>query len=129
MLRPVYEAQPGTEPPIPEGTTAFDWSARLSIDAIRSHCKLDDVPGVTDEQLALYRAAAIEAAEKYTGLSLAGQRTVTEPIQGPAHPKPGKMSYKFTLKYPVADGMVYLYGGSHPNDNRVREGHIGPYHF
>jgi hypothetical protein len=87
-------------------TIAFDWIARLSIEAIRSHTKTDDIPGVTEQQLILYRAAAIEAAERYTGLLLAGSRTITEPIQGPRHPKPGKFTYRHDLKYPSADGYV-----------------------
>ena len=81
MLKFVPQSPSNTEPPLQEGeTAAFDWSTRLSLDVIRSHTKTDDIPGVTDEQLALYRAAAIEAAERYTGLLLAGQRTITEPI-------------------------------------------------
>ena len=47
MLRTAPHSPPRMEPPIPEGaTTAFDWSSRLSIDAIRSHTKTDDVIGV-----------------------------------------------------------------------------------
>ena len=54
--------EPTTEPPFPANeTTVFDWSGMLSIDAIRSHTKTD-LPGVTDEQLKSYRAAATEAA-------------------------------------------------------------------
>jgi hypothetical protein len=92
MLRTVVPPEQSSTPPIPEGpATVFDWSARLSIEAVRQHCKLDDTPGVADGQLILYRAAAIEAAERYTGLLLAGQRTVTEPIQGPSRPRPGTL--------------------------------------
>ena len=98
---------------------SFDWSARLSLEAIRVHTKTDDVPGVTDDQLLLYRGAAIEAAERYTGLLLAGQKTVTEPIEGPARVRPGQEFYRVRLKYPVADGLVYLYGGWTAEDNRA----------
>ena len=117
MLNPV--PYPGlNEPPFPIGDTmSFDWDARLSMDMIRNHTKTDDVPGVTDAQLKLYRNAAIESAEMYTGLLLSGQKTVTEPIEGPSNLKFGKMTYRVRLKYPVADGYVYLYGGTHPNDN------------
>jgi hypothetical protein len=103
----------------PDEVTKFNWSDRLSIDAIRAHTKTDDIPGVTDEQLELYRQASLEAAEMFTGLLLAGQRTVIEPIEGPSSPKPGRMYYLHTLQYPVADGIVYLYGGSSAADNRV----------
>jgi|EndMetStandDraft_9_1072997.scaffolds.fasta_scaffold10603_2 hypothetical protein len=110
--------QPG-RPFEPDEVTKFNWSDRLSIDAIRAHTKTDDIPGVTDEQLELYRQASLEAAEMFTGLLLAGQRTVIEPIEGPPAPKPGRMYYLHTLQYPVADGIVYLYGGSSAADNRA----------
>lgn len=98
--------------PLPEMNTKFDWAGRLSLDAIRDHTKTSDVIGVTDEQLRLYREAAIEAAEQYTGLYLAGIKTVTEPIEGPSSARPGRANYTFRLQHPVADGVVYLYGGS-----------------
>jgi hypothetical protein len=119
MLTMVPPRQAADGPPIdPDNKTAFDWSARLSLDTIRHHTKTDDVPGVTDEQLTLYRAAAIEAAEMYTGMLLAGQKTIIEPVQGPSRPRPGKYTYKHELRYPTADGMVYLYGGQTAADNR-----------
>ena len=88
----------------------FDWGARLSIDAIRQHTKTDDVPGVTDSQLAFYRSAAIEAAEHYTGRLLSGQRMVNEPVSTSSRARFGKYTYKHRLRYPVASGPVYLYG-------------------
>jgi hypothetical protein len=42
---------------------------------------------------------------------------MTEPIQGPARARPGRTTYTFRLKYPVADGYIHLYGGTHANDN------------
>ncbi|MGY3615670.1 hypothetical protein [Bradyrhizobium sp. USDA 10063] len=114
------------EPPFePDQVTKFDWSRRLSLDLIRQHTKTDDVPGVTDDQLDLYRASSVESAEFYTGMLLAGQRTVVEAIQSPPRHErqsiwpslhPGKLTYRFRLQYPVADGMVYLYGGA-PGNN------------
>lgn len=127
MLRPV-PPPPVQPPPFGAGqSTAFDWSERLSIDVIRNHTKTDDIPAVTDEQLALYRAAALEAAEFFTGQLLSGQRTMTEPVEAAPPSKVSKaaslshqaLSYRYELRYPVADGLVYLYGGSHPSDNRV----------
>jgi hypothetical protein len=117
-------------PPLAEGEGFdFDWAARLSIDIIRQHTKTDDIPGVTDEQLSLYRASAVEAAERYTGMLLKGQRNVMEPVQAP-HPvkhsdwahrwlNVHKPTYKHRLRYPSADGYIYLYGGLHPHDNRI----------
>lgn len=106
------------EPPwdIPEPGT-LDWSARLSLDMIRSHTKTDDVPAVTDAQLNLYRGAALEAAEFYTGLLLGKQTNVTEPVQGPARPRYGHHHYSFRLRYPVAGEVVYIYGSKWPADN------------
>jgi|SRR6187402_389334 len=123
MVPPRPRERPPFEPD--QRLEKFDWSERLSIDVIRSHTKTDDIPAVTDAQLELYRAAALESAEMYTGQLLACQRTVTEPIEGPAHPRPGRVTYRHELKYPVADGYVYLYGGSHPSDNRTFHVPIG----
>jgi hypothetical protein len=97
----------------------FDWATRLSLDAIRNHTKTDDTPGVTDAQLRLYRSTAIEAAEMYTGLLLSGQKTVTEPIQGPRFPKYRKLTYRHRLKYPSADGYIHLYGSPVQASNRT----------
>lgn len=110
-------------PPITVGEMKpLDWSERLSIDMIRTHTKTDDVPAVTDAQLKMYRDAAIEAAEFYTGLLLSCQRSVTEPIQRPFNrydtPFYQKRTYKHRLQYPCADGLIYVYGGSHPDENR-----------
>jgi hypothetical protein len=108
------------EPPLSVGkTTSFAWAERLTIDIIRQHTKTDDVPGVSDEMLELYRQAAVEAAEHYTGALLIGQKIVTEPIQGPSQLRFGKLTYKHVLKYPVSDGIVYLYGSSNANGNRT----------
>lgn len=108
------------EPPFKVGAeVALDWDVALPLDLIRQHTKTDDIPQVTDEQLKLYRRAAVEAAEKYTGLLLSKQITVTEPIAGPRRPRPGKMTYKHTLMYPVADGIVYVYGGWTADENRA----------
>jgi hypothetical protein len=106
--------------PIPLGEeTALDWDARLGIEFIRSHAKIDDVPSVLDEQILLYRSAAIESAEQYTGLMLLRQRTVSEAVEGPARVRPNATHYTHHLKYPVSDGFVYLYGGTHVSDNTV----------
>lgn len=105
-------------PPIPIGREiAFDWELRLGIEFIREHAKISDIPSTTDNQIRLYRASAIEACQEYTGLLLSGQRTVQEPIESPNKVKPWATHYTFHLKYPVADGYVYLYGGNHIMDN------------
>lgn len=104
--------------PIPVGDEKkFDWDARLSIDFIRDHTKTADVPATTDTQLRMYRAAALESAEHYTGLLLSGTRTITEAVEGPARVRLNATYYTHSLKFPCADGYVYLYGGSHVADN------------
>jgi hypothetical protein len=109
-----------SEPPLQVGKKdPLDWSEQLSIDLIRQHTKTDDVAGVSDEMLGLYRWAAVEAAEMYTGALLTFQKTVTEPIQGPNRPKPGKLTYRHKLQYPVADGLVHLYGSQNVAGNHA----------
>ena len=106
-------------PPIPECYIKFDFSKQLSLDLIRLHCKIDDVPSVTDEQLSLYRAAAVEAAEQYTGLLLSGQKTIIEIVsREPPRRLNRSMTYRYTLQSPTADGLVYLYGGYSGMGNR-----------
>ena len=117
MLRTIPN-RPLDAPPFPIGDEkALDWEARLSIEFIRSHAKIDDVPSVTDDQIRLYRSAAMESAEQYTGLLLGSQRTVQEAAEGPSRVKLNATHYTHYLKYPVADGYVYLYGGTHIADN------------
>ena len=106
--------------PIPIGEEkTFDWDARLGIEFIRSHAKIDDVPTVTDDQLRLYRSASMESAQQYTGLLLSGQRTVEEAVEVPSNTRTYRMTYLYRLKYPSADGYVYLYGGNHVNDRTM----------
>jgi hypothetical protein len=85
---------------------------------IRQHTKTEDVPGVTDDQLMLYRSAAIEAAELYTGMLLSGQKNIIEPVQGPSQVRrPGHYHYIHRLRYPTADQYAYLFGSPWPTDN------------
>jgi len=127
MLRTLPN-RPLNAPPFPIGDEkALDWEARLGIEFIRSHAKIDDVPAVLDDQIRLYRSAAMEAAEHYTGLLLSHMRTVEEPIEGPrpTRHRPYVTHYTHRLQYPTADGFVYLYGGTHIVDNttfRVKPG-------
>ncbi|WP_139167891.1 hypothetical protein [Bauldia litoralis] len=104
----------------------WDLEVFLPIELIREHTKTDDVPQVSDEQLNLYRKAAVEAAEQYTGMVLAGQRTITEPVEAlPRRSKFGfmKPSYRFQMAHPSVDGIVYLYGGSLPPQQlRIKPG-------
>jgi hypothetical protein len=114
IAMPVTNQQKPFDPnPIPPDGKyeAFDWSGRLSIDMVREHTRTDDTPGVTDEMLKLYRKAAIEAAELYTGQLLGGKKTMTEVIQLPNNWS--RNYYRHQFRYSVAtDGYAYVYGRS-----------------
>lgn len=89
----------------------FDFKSLLSIDLIRVHTKTDDIPSVTDEQLQLYRDAAVESAEQYTGRVLSKIQSVTEPIDFKINNRALYRGYTdYNLKYPTTDGIVYFYG-------------------
>lgn len=94
----------------------LDMNQALSIAMIRQHTKTDDVPSVTDEQLALYRDAAFEAAEQYTGMLFRRTQSISEPVaQKGFYGRDGwgvpRRNYvKHTLQYPASDGLVYIYG-------------------
>lgn len=92
----------------------FDQEKILSINLIRQHTKTDDVPAVTDELLSLYRNAALEAAERYTGMLLREIRVIQQPVAGKSDITAGarhRMSYTVSLQFPTVDGILYLYGG------------------
>lgn len=127
-----YTLSPGppeSTEPLKEGDTqgGVNWDEYLSIELIRRHTKTDDVPGVSDAQLRLYRAAAVEAAEFYTGMMLSKQKVFTEilPVRKP------RLRHDYIivkLQYPSSDGIVYIYGGNQnpdvihvtPNSRKVR---------
>jgi hypothetical protein len=113
MITPDTRPQlpPPNQPPPQGAFEPFDWAGRLSLEMVREHTKTDDAPGVTDEMLRLYRQAAIEAAEFYTGMLLRGKKTLTEIVRVPRNVI--KPYYKHTFRYQVADdGFAYLYGRS-----------------
>lgn len=96
----------------------FDHEKILPMEAIREHCKIDDVPSVSDFQLTLYRKGALEAAEKYTGLMLSGREDVTESVTPPYGHTPGK-SFVHRTKKPIADDYVWYYGLKHQAPEQV----------
>lgn len=98
------------EIPIREGDV-FSLDSILSLDTIRVHTKNEDIPSVTDDQLILYRSAAFEAAELYTGLLLRRSQRREEFV------KPPKKNFSdlrrvvsHTLKYAAAEPTIYVYG-------------------
>lgn len=86
----------------------------LPIALIRTHCKLDDVPGVTDEQLSLYRDAAFEACERYTQRIWTRAVRHRQSLPVPRH-VPGVFHQvgngEVRLNYPVVDGIVDVVTG------------------
>lgn len=97
--------------------SAYDFEAFLPLGLVRQHTKTEDIPAVTDEVLDLYREAAIQAAEVYTGLSLSKRKVVTEFVSlsvGAQRPRMYGQQWKPTFshitEYPVSDDFVWYYG-------------------
>lgn len=97
-------------PDYPGKPNELDLEKVLPLELIRTHTKTDDTPHVTDAQLELYRAAAFEAAEKYTGLLLTHQQIVREPIASESR-RGFRRVRKHRLKKATVDGRIYMYGG------------------
>lgn len=92
---------------------AFDLENVISIADIRSHTKTDDVPAVTDFQLKLYRKAAFETAQEYTGLLIMGQRVITEDVNPPVFTyarADAQNTFEHRLQFAVAQNFVWYYG-------------------
>lgn len=85
----------------------FDINSILGMDTIRTHIKADDTPQVTDDQLDLYRRAALEQAEQYSSLFLMKTRHITEKVRMPKNIQLRK-SVRHILKYQPADQTVYV---------------------
>jgi hypothetical protein len=89
----------------------FDLEALLPLALVREHTKTDDVPAVTDALIALYRLAALEAAEAYTGLMLSGRRVVTEDVRLPqTHVGGMRRHFIHRTKYQIAEPLAWFYG-------------------
>lgn len=89
----------------------LDLDMLLSVDDIRAHTKTNDIPTVTDGQLRLYRTAAFEAAEQYTGQWLRGTKWVEETVR--PQRKPGPRIHN--MQWPTRDGRVFVHiDGSTP---------------
>lgn len=95
---------------VPE-SKAIDLDSVCSIDRIRIHCKADDIPSVTDDQIVLYRDAAFEAAEQYSGLMLRAQKRLEESIRLPSNYSHDlRKRIKHTLQFATSDSLIYIYG-------------------
>ena len=89
----------------------FDEEAILPLALIREHTKTDDVMSVTDPMLSLYRMAAIEAAEAYTGLLISGKRAVTEAVRQPTYGMSSvRRKFIHETEFMIAAPDVWFYG-------------------
>jgi hypothetical protein len=115
--------QRGVAAPPPMQSAPVDLERLLPLGEIRTHTKTDDVPHVTDNQLRLYRKAAFEACEKYTGRIFSELRVITESVSQ-RRTRRMRPFYIHELKHPSFDGIVYLYGTPYgAGDRRID---IGP---
>lgn len=88
----------------------LDLDELVSISMIRQHLKISDIMTTTDEQLVLYRKAAIESAEHYTGFFIGTRKWITESVLIPPS-KIRRPYYRHTLRHPVMDDYVRVSGG------------------
>lgn len=98
------------EPAFPGKEARVDLEQVLPLEMIREHTKTDDTPSVSDAQLSLYRQAAFEACELYTGLIFTHSKVVREPVAS-EYKRGFRRVRKHRLKYAPVDGVIYLYGG------------------
>jgi len=85
----------------------------LPIEIIRQHTKTDDDPAISDTLLALYRRAALEEAERWTGWGLSGRRTITEFL---TLPKRRSFASHLDLR---SRPFITIYLKNAPNNGRV----------
>lgn len=98
-------------PDYPGNEADLDLEAVLPLELIREHTKTDDTPSVTDAQLSLYRQAAFESCEQYTGMLFTRSQIVRESVQREGHRTRFRTHRRITLRYAPLDPVVYLYGG------------------
>ena len=84
----------------------------LPLDIVKVHCKIDDLPGITNDQLELYRQAAFEAAERITGKRWSGRFRQEQAIQSPKFRSLAQIAIarlRVNLDYEPIDGIVNIY--------------------
>lgn len=96
----------------------------LPLELVREHTKTDDTPNVTDGQLELYRQAAFEACELFTGIHVMGTRNITQPAETQGHRRKFRATTMLTLLHPPRDGNLYFFGRDlyRPRHERVQPG-------
>jgi hypothetical protein len=85
----------------------------LPLDLVKTHCKIDDLPGITNDQLSLYRQAAFEAAELYTGKKWIGKTKMVQEIKSPKFRNLAQAAIAripVHLDYIPINGIVNIYG-------------------
>lgn len=119
--------QPDSHLPPAQHGGMIDLETVLPLELIREHTKTDDVPSVSDAQLQLYRRAATEAAEQYTGLVLASRKVITEDVELPRIPHTNawqqyrpQQTFKHYADYPFAENFVWFYGVRNTSAQQVR---------
>lgn len=95
-----------------------DFESILPMDLVRVHCKVDDLPGITDAQLELYREASLEAAELYTSKKWIRRERMSQDIQSPRFRTLAQAAIariRVELDYMPVNGIVNVYGtGNQP---------------
>lgn len=111
-MPPMRTIEPSSpQPPNLGEGKSFDLDEFIPIELIRQHTKTDDIPSTTDEMLNIYRQAAIESAEQYTGLVIGGSKSITEIVSIAFTQRSFTRGYVVhDLEHPSMDGLVYLYG-------------------
>jgi hypothetical protein len=84
----------------------------LPMELIRTHCKVDDNPAVTNEQLSLYRKSSLESAEQYTSFFLSGTKRIAELVKPPKSRRNPSFfiprDVKHQVKFQLADERVFV---------------------
>lgn len=112
MLMPEIQKSGAIASPPELKGVRFDQARILPDQLVWDHTKTDEV-SLPVNLLNMYRNAAFEAAERYTGMLFREQRVVTQDVADTRDLTAGhrwKSHYTVKLKYPTVDGVVYLYG-------------------
>lgn len=107
------EIKPTTELQYTSQHVKHDPEVILPLVLIREHTRTDDVATVSDNLLAFYRKAALQAAEAYTGLRLTSMEFVTEAVPPPRRdPYREAVFFKFNTQHTIAQSFGYYYGAT-----------------
>lgn len=91
----------------------LDLDEYLPISLVRSHCKCDDTPNITDDQLRLYREVAFEQAELFTGKVWSGTKDIVEKVSRPQLDLIRRRSGRVRIHNIPVDGIVRLIGAGY----------------